>query len=85
MWHIYLDPTHSEQIQVMKQYLVGLKWGRVQDRLFEHEPCLANLPAATEAAYQEWALLHYTEHVFHDAQATAAVHEPMEVNTITSR
>ena len=81
----YPDANANEEVQLTNMYLAGMKKGRVQDRLFEHEPRLVSMDEVTSAAHEEWAKLRFKERVLNEAKAAAAIHEPMEVDALTTR
>ena len=73
----YPLPTTEEKKRITTMYLVGLKKGRLQDKLFDRDPRLSNLEDATAAAYDEWARARYRERAMHEMTRE---HEPMEVD-----
>lgn len=83
----YPNPTEEQESDITNMYLAGLKKGRVQDRLFDRDPRLQRLAAATDAAFQEWARLRHKDRVLHEHKALAAATapEPMEIDALTAR
>ena len=74
----------EDESRVTLLYMVALCAGKLQDKLFDHEPRLVKLEDATAAAYNEWARLRFRERALQTARSDAA-HEPMEVDSLTVR
>ena len=77
----YPNTTAEEERKLTTMYLVGLRKGKIQDKLFDREPRLETLEDATEASYQEWARQRYRE------RALTSVPDPvpMEIDSLTIR
>ena len=78
----YPMPTREEKKRITTMYLVGLKKGRLQDKLFDRDPRLSDLEQATSAAYDEWARARYRERAMHELHQE---HEPMEMDGMCHR
>ena len=79
----YPRPTTEEEKMLTTMYLVALKKGRIQDRLFDRDQRLTTLKCATEIAYNEWARARFRHRALQDARQPR--HEPMEVDAISTR
>jgi hypothetical protein len=77
----YPSMSEEEKRNVTKLYMVALRAGRIQDRLFDKDPRLETLEEATEAAYSEWARARFRERALHSRPEP----EPMEVDVVTIR
>ena len=77
----YPRMTDAEEATITTSYMVALRPGKIQDRLFDHEPRLISLRAATLGAYKEWARTRFRERVLQRRPEP----EPMEVDSLTVR
>lgn len=80
----YPQMDTEDECRVTIMYMVALRAGKLQDKLFERDPRLSTLEDATTAAYNEWARLRFRERALQTVRSDA-VHEPMEVDSLTVR
>lgn len=79
----YPTPTNADRANIATIYMVNLRPGKIQDRLFDHEPRLVNVQQAADAAYSEWARVRFRERCLQETRSVAP--EPMEIDSLTAR
>ena len=80
----YPNPSQEEEKCLARFYIVSLLKGRIQDKLFDRNPRLETLTAATTAAHEEWSRVRFRERAMaYDSPSPS--HEPMEVDELTTR
>ena len=73
-------PTDADQSYLVKKYLKNLRKGRIQDRLFELDDDLEDLPSVMAAAQRLWGQHKFRNRVIEDHDTR--VEEPMDVSAI---